>query len=93
MKYLYEENYESFIKRMKDDHDIEFIAEVSSNDVIITMLHNGIKVVKKTYPLTYLFNHVEKLRRKPIDYLSKVKKSIDFAVRKTAMKYLYNINI
>ena len=78
---------------MKDDHDIEFIAEVSSNDVIITMLHNGIKVVKQTYPITYLFSHVEKLRRKPIDYLFKVKKSIDFAVRKTAMKYLYNINI
>lgn len=60
MKYLYEENYESFIKRMKDDHDIEFIAEVSSNDVTITMLHNGIKVDKQTYPMTYLFNHVEK---------------------------------
>ena len=74
MKYLYEESYESFINRMKDDHDIEFIAEVSSNDVAITMLHNGIKVDKQTYPLTYLFNHVEKLRRKPIDYLSKVKK-------------------
>lgn len=91
MTYNYQETYSEFIKRMKEQHNIDFVVQVESNDIEVTMLHNGTEVVKKTYPMTYLFNHVEKLRRKPIDYFSKVKKSIDFAVRKTAMKYLYNL--
>lgn len=89
-KYKYPEPYESFIKRMKDDHGIDFIVEVPGNDLIVTMLRNGAELQTTKYSMSYLLSIVGKLKRAPVDHLGRVKKCIQEAVRYTATKYLYN---